>query len=94
MALISTAWAGYATALLGIGMSRDLRSWRWMALLLLAATLLKVFFVDMAEVRQIWRVLSFMVLGALLMACSYAYSRRERKRRPVEESSATHEVTP
>jgi hypothetical protein len=94
MALISTAWAAYATALLGIGMSRDLRPWRWMALVLLAATLLKVFFVDMAEVRQIWRVLSFMVLGTLLMACSYAYSRRERKRRPVAESSATHEVTP
>lgn len=81
MALISVAWAVYATVLLGIGISRNLPPWRWLALGLLGLTLLKVLFLDMAEVRQIWRVLSFMVLGALLMICSYAYSRHERMKR-------------
>jgi uncharacterized membrane protein len=81
MALISAAWAIYATVVLGIGISRNLPAWRWLALTLLGVTLVKVVLFDMAEVRQIWRVLSFLVLGALLMACSYAYSRRERKRR-------------
>jgi uncharacterized membrane protein len=81
MALISVAWALYATILLGIGISRNLQPWRWLALGLLGATLLKVIFLDMAEVRQIWRVLSFMALGALLMICSYAYSRHERMKR-------------
>jgi uncharacterized membrane protein len=80
MALISAAWAIYATVVLGIGISRNLPVWRWLALALLGVTLVKVFLVDMAEVRQIWRVLSFLVLGALLMACSYAYTRRERRR--------------
>jgi uncharacterized membrane protein len=80
MALISVAWALWATALLAVGISRSLPAWRWFALGLLGLTLLKVVFVDMAEVRQIWRVLSFLALGALLMACSYAYSRRERRR--------------
>jgi uncharacterized membrane protein len=81
MALISVAWAGYATALLGVGISRNLRAWRWFALSLLGVTLIKVVFLDMAEIRQIWRVISFMVLGALLMICSYAYSRHERMKR-------------
>jgi uncharacterized membrane protein len=81
MALISVAWACYATVLLGIGFVRNLQAWRWFALSLLGVTLLKVLFIDMAEVRQIWRVLSFMALGALLMVCSYAYSRRERMKR-------------
>ncbi|MBN2339704.1 MAG: DUF2339 domain-containing protein [Acidobacteria bacterium] len=80
MALISVAWALFATALLAAGISRNLPAWRWFALGLLGLTLLKVLFLDMAEVRQIWRVLSFLALGALLMACSYAYSRRERRR--------------
>lgn len=80
MALISVAWAFWATALLAAGISRSLPAWRWFALGLLGLTLLKVVFVDMAEVRQVWRVVSFLALGALLMACSYAYSRRERRR--------------
>jgi uncharacterized membrane protein len=81
MALISAAWSTYATAVLSVGISRDLQSWRWLGLGLLGATLLKVFFIDMAEVRQIWRVLSFVVLGALLMACSYVYSRHGSRKR-------------
>ncbi len=81
MALISAAWAVYATALLGAGIARNIQPWRWLALSLLGAALLKVLLLDMAEVRQIWRVVSFMVLGALLMVCSYAYSRNERLRR-------------
>jgi len=89
MALISAAWAVYATVVLVIGISRNLASWRWLALALLGVTLLKVFVADMAEVRQMWRVLSFLVLGALLMACSYAYSRHERRRNSEEKPSET-----
>ncbi len=93
MALISAAWAIYATALLGAGIARNLQAWRWLALGLLGAALLKVIFLDMAEVRQIWRVVSFMVLGALLMVCSYAYSRNERmKRHPKAVNEADKEV--
>jgi uncharacterized membrane protein len=93
MALISAGWALYATAVLVVGISRNLQAWRWLALGLLGITVLKVFLVDMAEVRQIWRVLSFLVLGALLMACSYAYTRVERKRR-LEDKPAEKGVSP
>ena len=88
LALISVAWAVYATVLLGIGIARNIPAWRWFALSLLGITLIKVLFLDMAEVRQIWRVLSFMALGALLMICSYAYSRHERLKRTAGNASA------
>jgi uncharacterized membrane protein len=88
VALISVAWAAYATVLLAIGISRNLRPWRWFALGLLGVTLIKVVFIDMAEVRQIWRVISFMALGALLMICSYAYSRHERMKRNIANAPA------
>ncbi len=88
LALISVAWAVYATVLLGTGIARNIPAWRWFALSLLGITLMKVLFLDMAEVRQIWRVLSFMALGALLMICSYAYSRHERLKRAADNASA------
>ncbi len=80
MALISVAWAVYATGTFWLGLKRSLSAWRWFAMALLLATVLKVFLVDMAEVRQIWRVLSFVVLGALLMGCSFIYVRHEKHR--------------
>jgi uncharacterized membrane protein len=89
MALVSVAWAIYGTATFSIGLQRGLSAWRWFAMALLLATILKVFLVDMAEVRQIWRVLSFVVLGGLLMGCSFLYVRHEkRKPRAPAESEA------
>jgi len=42
---------------------------------------IKVFTVDLVEARDLWRVLSFAALGGLLLVCSYAYIRREARRR-------------
>ena len=50
-----------------------------MALVLLAITIGKVFFYDLRKIEAIWRVLSFLGLGLLLMVGSllyYKYGRR------------------
>ncbi len=81
LALVSVVWAGYAAGLVWRGIARSTAAWRWLGLILLGATAIKVLTVDLAEVRQLWRVLSFAVLGVLLLACSYAYIRYEARRR-------------
>jgi uncharacterized membrane protein len=48
---------------------------RWQALVLLAVTVGKVFFSDMSQLAQGYRILSFVGLGALLLAVSFAYQR-------------------
>jgi len=48
---------------------------RWQAIVLIAVTIVKVFFFDVSELDHGWRVLSFIVLGGLLLAISYAYQR-------------------
>jgi uncharacterized membrane protein len=48
---------------------------RIVALLLFGATVLKVFLVDMANVETAYRILSFVVLGLLLIGASYLYHR-------------------
>ena len=45
------------------------------ALTLVAAALVKVFLYDLAELDEIYRVLSFVALGLLLLAGAFAYQR-------------------
>ena len=48
-------------------------------MVLFALTIGKVFLVDMAELERVYRVLSIIGLGVMLLATSYLYQRfRER----------------
>jgi len=48
---------------------------RWQGLVLLAVSVGKVFLVDMSALSQGYRILSFLGLGALLLAVSFVYQR-------------------
>jgi uncharacterized membrane protein len=65
----------FGAILLGVGFWRRSAFLRWQALVLLAVTIGKVFLVDMSELSQGYRILSFLGLGALLLAVSFVYQR-------------------
>ena len=65
----------YGAGLIWLGFARRSALLRWQAIVLIAATIVKVFCFDVSELDHLWRVLSFIVLGALLLAVSYAYQR-------------------
>jgi len=65
----------FGAILLGAGFWRRSAFLRWQALVLLAVTIVKVFLYDMSELSQGYRILSFLVLGALLFAVSFVYQR-------------------
>ena len=48
---------------------------RWQALVLMALTIVKVFLYDTSNTGPALRILSFMALGAVLLAISFAYQR-------------------
>jgi uncharacterized membrane protein len=48
---------------------------RWQALVLIAATTIKVFVYDVSQLDRGYRILSFIVLGVLLLAISFGYQR-------------------
>lgn len=48
---------------------------RWQALILLAVAIGKVFLVDVSELSQGYRIVSFLGLGALLLAVSFVYQK-------------------
>jgi uncharacterized membrane protein len=71
----SALWMAYGAMLMVIGFWRGSAFVRWQALLLIAATILKVFIYDTSQLDRIYRILSFVVLGVLLLAISFAYQR-------------------
>lgn len=78
-AAISVLWTLFAAALMSLGFTKDLAMLRQTALGLFAITIVKVFFWDMAKVSTPFRIISFIVLGLMLISASYLYHRyRER----------------
>jgi uncharacterized membrane protein len=73
--VMSVLWAitGFATVI--IGFRGKVVALRYLGLALLGITLAKILLVDMAEVKAVWRILSFVVVGGLLLAVSYVYHR-------------------
>jgi uncharacterized membrane protein len=65
----------FGAALLSVGFWRRSQFLRWQALFQLADSIGKVFVFDMSELSQGFRVLSFIGLGALLLAVSFVYQR-------------------
>ncbi len=75
---LSVLWTLYAALALGWGFVRSRPPVRYAALALLGFTVLKVFLVDLAAVRTVYRILSFLVLGVVLLGVSLLYQKGRR----------------
>ncbi|MGB6385119.1 MAG: DUF2339 domain-containing protein [Terriglobales bacterium] len=71
----SALWMGYGAFLMVIGFWRKSAFFRWQALFLIAATIVKVFVYDISQLDRGYRVLSFIILGVLLLAVSFVYQK-------------------
>lgn len=71
----SALWMAYGAMLMVIGFWRRSAFVRWQALVLIAFTIGKVFLYDVSELDRGYRIASFIVLGALLLAISFVYQR-------------------
>jgi uncharacterized membrane protein len=71
----SALWMAYGAMLMTIGFRRASAFLRWQALVLIAFTIGKVFVYDISELDRVYRILSFIVLGILLLTISFAYQR-------------------
>lgn len=74
---ISAMWALYSFILVGIGITRKFRAIRIMALVVFIITIVKVFVFDTFEIAQIWRIMSFIGLGVVLVVTSFLYQKHK-----------------
>jgi len=76
---LSAAWMVYSFALIALGMFRKFKALRITALALFAITIFKIFIWDTSMVSHIWRILSFVGLGVILMFTSLLYQKYKDK---------------
>ena len=73
--LMSLWWIAYAAVLITIGAVARSPLFRKVALALFGASILKVFLFDALALETGYRIVSFIVLGVILLSVSYAYQR-------------------
>lgn len=73
--MLSITWAAYATGLIVAGIRKRYAPIRYFAIVIFGVTILKVFLIDLAELDRIYRVLSILGLGVMLLVTSYLYQR-------------------
>jgi uncharacterized membrane protein len=71
----SALWMAYGAMLMIVGFWRRSAFVRWQALALIAFTVGKVFIYDVSELDRGYRIVSFIVLGVLLLAISFVYQK-------------------
>ena len=76
---LSVVWALYGAGLLLAGRVWRSRRLRLMSLALLGLTTLKVFLLDLSALDRAYRIVSFIVLGAILLAVSYLYQKSQQR---------------
>lgn len=78
-ACLSIAWAFYSILLIAIGIIKRYKPVRLMALMLFGITTLKVFFMDLSYLQGFPRILSFIVLGLILLGAGFLYNKYKDK---------------
>lgn len=72
---LSTGWLVYSIGLMGVGLLRRARTVRIIAIVLFAIAILKIFFYDLSFLETLYRIVSFIGLGIILLTVSYLYQR-------------------
>ncbi|MCJ7771521.1 MAG: DUF2339 domain-containing protein, partial [Desulfobacterales bacterium] len=88
-AAVSVLWALFSIGLMVLGFVKNISVLRQCAIGLFAVTMIKVFFVDMANVSTPYRIISFLILGLMLIIASYLYYRFKDAILPLPDKEET-----
>jgi uncharacterized membrane protein len=72
---LSVLWTLYAAAALAWGFIRSQPALRYAALALFGIVIAKVFLVDLSSVQTVYRIVSFLILGVVLLGVSLLYQK-------------------
>ena len=73
---LSLLWMVWASSLVVAGVLGKIAGLRWQGLFLLLVVVAKTFLFDLSFLENQYRILSFVVVGVLLLAVSFIYQRR------------------
>ncbi len=84
---LSVLWTLYAAVALAWGFLRGSAAARYGALALFGLAVVKVFLVDLSAVRTAYRIVSFLILGVVLLLVSLLYQKARRPGAPARGSA-------
>jgi uncharacterized membrane protein len=90
----SIAWLTFGVALLGIGIVFNSQRARLASAAVIALTIVKAFLIDMSTLTGVYRALSFMCLGLVLVAIGWLYQRILFRRQAPPPDGATVPAQP
>jgi uncharacterized membrane protein len=78
---LSLLWTAYASGLIALGVIRQSALLRWQALVLFGLVVIKVFLYDSSYLERFYRIVSFFILGLVLLIVSFIYQRKVARER-------------
>ena len=90
----SIAWLAFGVTLLGIGILFNSQRARLASAAVIALTILKAFMIDMSTLTGVYRALSFMCLGLVLVAIGWLYQRILFRRQVLPPASSDAALAP
>ncbi len=72
---LTASWAVVAAVSLALGFALKERTYRWAGLVLLCLSIGRIMVVDVWQLQTIYRILSFLVLGVILVVIGFLYNR-------------------
>jgi uncharacterized membrane protein len=76
---LTASWSLLALALFTAGIALRERMYRWLGLGILACALGRVMIIDVWKLETLYRILSFMALGVVLLVLGFIYNRYQEK---------------
>jgi uncharacterized membrane protein len=73
---LSLLWTAYASVLILLGIQSKSALLRWQALALFGLVVVKVFIYDSSFLQRFYRIVSFLILGLVLLVVSFLYQRK------------------
>jgi uncharacterized membrane protein len=78
---LSLLWTAYASALIALGINGKSALLRWQSLALFGMVVVKVFIYDSSFLERFYRIVSFLILGVVLLIVSFLYQRKMVRQR-------------
>ena len=76
---LTASWSLLALGLFTAGIVLQERMYRWLGLGILACALARVFIFDVWKLETLYRILSFMALGIVLLVLGFIYNKYEER---------------
>jgi len=88
---VSLSWVGVAVFYYFLSLILKNKKYRWMALFTLLLSILYIFVIGIIKLEPVYRIVSFIVLGIVLIIISISYTKIKAKRETDQTNSGSGE---